>query len=102
VSASEKINTKSSTEAEVIGASDYIAHTLYVKMFMEAQGYPIEQAIFYQDNESAIKMERNGRTSCGQRSRHPLCFYHRSFSAPKHHHHYTILLPLFDRSHSYV
>ena len=39
-------------------------------MFMEAQGYPITKAIFYQDNESAIKMERNGKASCGQRSRH--------------------------------
>jgi hypothetical protein len=66
----QKINTKSSTEAELIGASDYLPHTLYVKMFMEAQGYPINNAVFYQDNESAIKMESNGKASCGQRSRH--------------------------------
>ena len=66
----QNINTKSSTEAELIGASDYLPHTLYVKMFMEAQGYPIAKAVFYQDNESAIKMERNGKASCGQRSRH--------------------------------
>ena len=66
----QNINTKSSTEAELIGASDYLPHTLYVKMFMEAQGYPITKATFYQDNESAIKMERNGKASCGQRSRH--------------------------------
>ena len=66
----QKINTKSSTEAELIGASDYLPHTLYVKMFMEAQGYPITKALFYQDNESAIKMESNGKASCGQRSRH--------------------------------
>ena len=65
----QNINTKSSTEAELIGASDYLPHTLYVKMFMEAQGYPITKAIFYQDNESAIKMERNGKALCGQRSR---------------------------------
>ena len=37
---------------------------------MEAQGYPINSAIFYQDNESAIKMQQNGKASCGQRSRH--------------------------------
>jgi hypothetical protein len=66
----QKINTKSSTEAELIGASDYLPHTLYVKMFMEAQGYPIHKAVFYQDNESAIKMEVNGKASAGQRSRH--------------------------------
>jgi hypothetical protein len=61
----QHINTKSSTEAELVGASDYLPHTLYVKMFMEAQGYPIQQAVFHQDNESAIKMEQNGKASCG-------------------------------------
>jgi hypothetical protein len=66
----QNINTKSSTEAELIGASDYLPNTLYVKLFMEAQGYPIQAAIFNQDNESAIKMEQNGKASCGQRSRH--------------------------------
>jgi hypothetical protein len=66
----QNINTKSSTEAELIGASDYLPHTLYVKMFMEAQGYHIDRAIFQQDNESAIKMEQNGKASCGQRYRH--------------------------------
>ena len=66
----QNINTKSSTKAELIGASDYLPHTLYVKMFMEAQGYPITKAVFYQDNESAIKRERNGKASCGQRSCH--------------------------------
>ena len=66
----QNINTKSSTEAELIGASDYLPHTLYVKLFMAAQGYPIDEAIFHQDNESAIKMEQNGKASCGQRSRH--------------------------------
>ena len=37
---------------------------------MEAQGYPISGAHFEQDNKSAIKMETNGRTSAGPRSRH--------------------------------
>jgi hypothetical protein len=66
----QNINTKSSTEAKLIGASDYLPNTLYVKLFMEAQGYPITEAIFHQDNESAIKMEQNGKASSGQRSRH--------------------------------
>jgi hypothetical protein len=39
-------------------------------MFMTAQGNPTTNAVFYQDNESAIKMESNGKSSCGQRSRH--------------------------------
>ena len=54
----QKLNTKSSTEAEVVGASDYLPNTLWVKLFMAAQGYPISEVHFEQDNESAIKLRR--------------------------------------------
>jgi hypothetical protein len=37
---------------------------------MAAQGFCTTKATFFQDNESAIKMESNGKASCGQRSRH--------------------------------
>jgi hypothetical protein len=66
----KKLNTKSSTEAEFVGASDYLPHPLWVKMFLEAQGYMMRENILEQDNESAIKLEKNGRTSAGPKSRH--------------------------------
>jgi len=67
----QSLNTKSSTEAEVVGASDYLPNTIYAQLFMEAQGYPIQESTFYQDNESAIRMEKFGRAkSAGQRSHH--------------------------------
>ena len=37
---------------------------------MEYQGYTIDSKIFFQDNESAMKLEKNGRKSCGDKSRH--------------------------------
>jgi hypothetical protein len=37
---------------------------------LEEQGYPLVENVFYQDNESAIRFERNGRKSCGPNSRH--------------------------------
>ena len=37
---------------------------------MEAQGYKLDSNIIFQDNQSAIKMESNGRASCSDRSRH--------------------------------
>jgi hypothetical protein len=37
---------------------------------MEAQGYPLVTNIFHQDNQSAMKMEKNGRNSCTGNSRH--------------------------------
>ena len=69
-STKQKLNSKCSTEAELIGASDYLPNTLWAQMFMEAQGYSIEESYFEQDNESAIKLERNGRMSAGLKSRH--------------------------------
>jgi hypothetical protein len=44
-STKQKLNTKSYTEAELVGASDYLPHTMWVKMFMEAQGHNISECI---------------------------------------------------------
>jgi hypothetical protein len=69
-SSKQKLNTKSSTEAELVGASDYLPNTIWAKMFLESQGYTIQENQFLQDNQSAMKLEMNGRASCGQKSRH--------------------------------
>ena len=37
---------------------------------MKAQGYDLSKNIIYQDNQSAICMEKNGRNSCTGNSRH--------------------------------
>ena len=69
-SSKQRINTKSSTESEVVGVSDYLPYNIWVEYFLEAQGYNLRSNIIYQDNQSAIRMEKNGRDSCGQKSRH--------------------------------
>ena len=69
-SSKQKLNTKSSTEAELVGASDYLPHTIWARLFLLEQGYAIDENIFAQDNQSAMKLEKNGQTSCGQKSRH--------------------------------
>ena len=69
-SSKQKLNTKSSTEAELVGASDYLPHAIWAKKFMEAQGYAMKESRFYQDNQSTIRFEKNGRRSCGPNSRH--------------------------------
>jgi len=58
-STKQKLNTKSSTEAELIGASDYLPNTIWLKLFMEAQGHKMSEIVFEQDNKSAIRMEAN-------------------------------------------
>lgn len=69
-STKQKLNTKSSTETEVVGVSDYLPWVVWTKMFMEEQGRKIKSNILYQDNESAIRIEKNGRKSCREKSRH--------------------------------
>ncbi|KAI2513062.1 Reverse transcriptase (RNA-dependent DNA polymerase) [Fragilaria crotonensis] len=69
-SAKQKLNTKSSTEAELVGASDYLPNLMWVQNFLKGQGYEVKESTLQQDNESAIKLEKNGRMSAGQKSRH--------------------------------
>jgi KUP system potassium uptake protein len=69
-SSKQKLNTKSSTESELDGASDYLAYPTWAKKFLASQGYVLKQNIFHQDNKSTIKFEENGRKSCGPNSRH--------------------------------
>ena len=37
---------------------------------MKDQGYPISRKLFYQDNMSAVQIEKNGSVSSGKKSRH--------------------------------
>ena len=69
LSKKQKLNTRSSTEAELVGADDVATQILWTKHFMEAQGYTIEDNILHQDNKSTILLQENGRKSAGKRSR---------------------------------
>ncbi len=66
----QKVNSRSSTEAEIIGVDDKIAKCLWMKRFLEWQGFKIRLNIVYQDNTSSIKLEENGKESSGKRTRH--------------------------------
>jgi hypothetical protein len=70
ISTKQKINTRSSTEAELVATDDIIAQVLWTQNFLREQGLPIEKSIIYQDNKSAMLLEQNGRPSAGKRSRH--------------------------------
>ena len=68
-SSKQKIVTKSSTEAELISASDEASEALGNRDFLIAQGELDEPAILYQDNMSTIAMINNG-SSKSSRTRH--------------------------------
>ena len=61
-SSNKKLNRKSSTKAGVVGVSDYLTYNIWICLFMVAQEYNIKQNILFQDNQSAIKMEKTGRS----------------------------------------
>ena len=50
----QKINTKSSTESEIVGVSDFLTYTMWALYFLKEQGYALKRNIVYQDNTSAI------------------------------------------------
>ena len=65
-----KLNTRSSTETELVVADDLMPQLCWTNYFMECQGYNINSTIMYQDNQSAILLENNGRSSSSKRNKH--------------------------------
>lgn len=70
MSVRQKLNTKSSTESELVGVSDAGSAILWAREFLLGQGVDLRDSIVYQDNQSAILLERNGRASSGKLTRH--------------------------------
>ena len=68
-SVKQKINTKSSTEAELVGLSDGLSLVIWARNFLESQGYKMPSATVFQDNMSTIAMLKNGRPT-SDRTRH--------------------------------
>jgi hypothetical protein len=59
----QKLNAKSSTEAELIGVSDYLSQVIWTRDFMIAQGYEMGPATLYQDNMSTMALIAKGRST---------------------------------------
>ena len=69
ISRKQKLNTRSSTTAELVGADDASTMILWTKLFMEEQGYHIENNILFQDNKSTMLLLNNGKRSSTKRTR---------------------------------
>ena len=64
------LNTKSSTEAELVAADDIMSQLIWTKNFLVHQEFKASKTILYQDNKSAILLEKNGAASSSKRTRH--------------------------------
>ena len=61
---------KSSTEAELVGVSDVMPQVLWTRYSMPARGYTVSGSLIYQDNQSAMLLEKNGCGSSSKWTRH--------------------------------
>ena len=52
-----------------------MGHIVWTARFMKEQGYPIKRKLFYQDNTSAMQIQKNGKLPTGERSRHMNIIY---------------------------
>ena len=68
-STSQKINTTSSCEAELVALAKGLQQTIWSRTFLSAQGFDTPPITVYQDNQSTIKLIERGRPSAEQ-SRH--------------------------------
>jgi hypothetical protein len=66
----QRLNTKSSTEAELVGVSNVLPQIIWTRNFFIGQGYQVDESIIHQDNQSAILLESNGKQSSSRRTRH--------------------------------
>ena len=66
----QKLNTRSSTEAELVGVDDVMPMVIWARNFLREQGYMVEESTIYQDNKSAMLLEKNGKASSTKRTRH--------------------------------
>jgi hypothetical protein len=65
-----KINTRSSTETELMGADLYMPEMLWSSYFIQSQGYDMKTIKLYQDNRITELLMKNGRFSSGKSTKH--------------------------------
>jgi hypothetical protein len=76
----QKINTKSSTEVELVGVDDVMNFVEWIQLFVEQQIKSINDGsvlkkigsdvVIQQDNTSTIQLENNGQASSTKRTHH--------------------------------
>ena len=69
-STKQKLDTRSYTEADIVGVDNCIPEVCWTWYFLEAQDYNVTENIVYQDNQSVILLENNGKASVSKRTKH--------------------------------
>ena len=64
----QKLNTKSSTEVEIVRVSEYLVNMIWAQFFLEAQGFIVTKDILHQDKQSVVRIRCNGKYSSCQKT----------------------------------
>ena len=64
----QRINTWSSTEAELVGVNDTMYLIIWTQLFLQGQGFKVIDNV--QDNQSTMLLARNGKMSSGKNTQH--------------------------------
>ena len=73
----QKINTKSSTEAELVAIDDAMGQVLWTRHFLAVQGVPVPTMTIYQDNKSTLREWYNLKWQENQTSRRMILLHNR-------------------------
>ena len=84
ISSAQKLNTGSTTHAEVVCVSDILPMSQWVRLFVLAQGLQVKRNVIFQDNKSAELLEVNGKKSSSKRTHHiNICYFLVTEAIPK-------------------
>ena len=64
------MNTRSSTETELLLVDAYMPEVLWSLYFIQAQGYGVKDAEIHQDNVSAQMLDTNRKFSISRKTKH--------------------------------
>jgi hypothetical protein len=53
-----------------VGADDFMPAIFWTRYFTKAQGYGVKDNVLFQDNNSSILLEKNGKASISKRMKH--------------------------------
>ena len=59
----QNLNIRSSTEADIVRVDDCMEEVCWTHYFLESQDYNVTEKIFYQENQSEILLDKNGKAS---------------------------------------
>lgn len=65
----QKLNMESSTTADLVAVRQLLPLVMWVPSFLEEQEHPTKTNYIYQDNDSVMLSEKNGKASSGEQMR---------------------------------